>query len=100
MNASITLTDHPDAQRFEADVDGAQAFATYQMDAKTMTFTHTEVPEALRGRGIGSQLVKAALQAARDGGLHVVPQCPMFAAYMRAHPETQDLLTPAARAQL
>ncbi|MGI9027117.1 MAG: GNAT family N-acetyltransferase [Burkholderiaceae bacterium] len=49
---------------------------------------------------MGSQLVRAALQSARDRGLDVVPQCPMFAAYMRSHQETQDLLTPAGRAQL
>ncbi len=94
MNTSITVKDNPDAHRFEADVDGAQAIAMYEIDGDTITFLHTEVPQALRGRGIGSQLVEAALEAARGRGLRVVPQCPMFAGYIEAHPDTQDLLKP------
>lgn len=96
MSPSITVKDHPGAHRFEADVDGAQAIAIYEIEGNTITFKHTEVPETMRGRGIGSQLVRAALDAARDRGLEVVPQCPMFAAYMKAHPETRDLLKAGA----
>lgn len=55
------------------------------------------VPEALQGQGIAKQLVLAGLASARERGLRVIPQCPVFAAYMRAHPDTHDLLADDGR---
>ena len=55
-------------------------------------FTHTFVPEAQRGHGVGSRLVEAGLAAARERGLKVDPQCPLFADYIARHPETRDLV--------
>ena len=60
-------------------------------------FTHTEVPEGHEGKGIGTMLIRFALDAARERGLKVIPICPFFAAYMQKHPEVQDLLDPAWR---
>jgi hypothetical protein len=57
-----------------------------------ITFRHTEVPQALSGHGIGSRLVRGALDAARARGLKVVAKCPFVAAYMAKHPEFNDLL--------
>lgn len=68
------------------------AFAAYRRSPGTVTFTHTEVPEALEGRGIGAQLVRGALDDARARGEKVVPLCPFVAAYITRHPEYQDLL--------
>jgi len=60
-------------------------------------FTHTEVPPAHEGKGLGTMLIKFALAAARERGLQVIPICPFFAAYMQKHAEVQDLLDPAWR---
>ena len=49
-------------------------------------------PPAIEGHGVGSKLVRGALDAARDQGLRVVPQCPFVAAYIKRHPEYEDLL--------
>lgn len=57
-----------------------------------ITLTHTEVPVALWGQGIGSRLVRGALQAARAQGLRVVPKCPFVSAFIAKHPEFGDLL--------
>ena len=38
--------------RFEFDIDGHTAFAYYSFSPGVITFMHTEVPEALSGRGI------------------------------------------------
>jgi predicted GNAT family acetyltransferase len=57
-------------------------------------FTHTEVPEALGGRGLAKTLVRAGLKAARERGLKVLPVCPFFARYITEHPEEHDLLHP------
>ncbi len=100
MSETITVRDNPPANRFEAVVDGHTAVAMYETAPGVITFTHTRVPESLRGRGIANELAKTALAAARERGLQVVPTCTYFAAYMKRHPETQDLLTAEARVQL
>jgi uncharacterized protein len=98
--SNLSVRDNTSASRLEIELGDQVAFAEYRLEADTITFTHTRVPEALRGRGIGTQLIEAGLSIARERNLKVVPQCPFFAAYIRAHPETQDLLAPAARVQL
>jgi len=98
MSDAIAVHDNPEASRFEATVSGRTAVAQYEVLAGVITFTHTRVPESLRGRGIANQLAQVALTSAR--GLRVIPQCTFFSSYMRRHPETQDLLTPEGRVLL
>jgi predicted GNAT family acetyltransferase len=87
-----TVRDNPALHRFELDADGGLAVAYYQLAPGVITFTHTEVPQALSGRGIGSALVKGALESARARNLKVVARCPFVGAYMARHPEFNDLL--------
>jgi hypothetical protein len=89
---SDTVRDNPALNRFELDVDGQMAVAYYQLAPGVITFRHTEVPQELSGHGIGSKLVRGALDAARARGLKVVAKCPFVAAYMAKHPELNDLL--------
>lgn len=78
--------------RFELDVDGHTAASYYRLSPGVITFTHTEVPQELSGRGIGSRLVRGALDSARAEGLKVVATCPFVSAYIAKHPEYADLL--------
>jgi uncharacterized protein len=78
--------------RFELHVDGEQAVAYYRMAPGVITFIHTEVPQALSGRGIGTKLIRGALEMVRAQGLKVVPQCPFVSAFMGKHSEYNDLL--------
>ena len=80
------------ANRYEFDVDGGEALAFYRRADGVMTFTHTEVPAQLRGRGLGSQMMQAVLRDVRAQGLKVVPRCPFVADYIRRNPEFADLL--------
>lgn len=80
------------ANRYELEVDGSLAIAEYRLRPGRVTFTHTEVPDALEGRGIGKRLVKAALDDVRAKGLKVVPACPFVKHYIETHPEERDLL--------
>ena len=87
------VRDNAERHRFEIDLgDGSFAFAEYNLIPGKIMFTHTEVPEAHEGQGIGSALIRFGLAEARARGLKVIPICPFFAAYMERHPETQDLL--------
>ena len=91
-DARPAIHDNVAAHRFEMIVDRHAAVATYSIAGDTITFIHTVVPEALRGRGIARELVVFALASVRERGLKVIPQCEVFDAYMRKHPETHDLL--------
>lgn len=94
----LIIRDNPERHRFEVDLeDGSFAIAEYTLPAGKIMFTHTEVPEAHGGKGIGTKLIRFALDAARERGLKVIPICPFFAAYMQKHEEVQDLLDPAWR---
>ncbi|MGP0093528.1 MAG: GNAT family N-acetyltransferase [Xanthobacteraceae bacterium] len=78
--------------RFELDADGHVAVAYYQLSPGVITFTHTEVPAELSGRGIGSALARGALDQVRAQGLKVVAQCPFIGAFIGKHSEYGDLL--------
>ena len=84
--------DNPKEHRFELAVEGALAVAYYKLAPGTITFTHTEVPPELGGRGVGSTLVRGALELARARGLKIVSRCPFVSAYLGKHPEFNDLL--------
>lgn len=92
MTKSRDVVDNAAERRFEIDLEGTHAIADYAIHAGTITFTHTFVPEHLRGQGLATRLVEAALDSARARGLKVVPQCAMFADYMQSHPAVHDLL--------
>jgi len=95
------IRNNEEKNRFEADLgDGSVAIAQYDLRNGKIIFTHTEVPPAWEGRGVGSALIRSALRAARERGLKVVPICRFFAAYMKKHVEEQDLLDPSFRSSL
>lgn len=79
------------ASRFEIRLEDQRAVLDYQRRGATLVLTHTGVPPAFEGRGVGSALVRAGLEYARAHGLTVVPTCSFVAAYVRRHPEYQDV---------
>ena len=85
--------------RYELSVDGKLAVSEYNRLANAVMFTHTEVPEALEGPGVGAALVRGALDDVRAQGLRVIPLCPFVTAFIRRHPEYGDLLSPVSRHQ-
>ena len=96
--APPTAIDNPARHRFEIDLgDGEIAFAAYQLHPGAIEFYHTFVPESHGGQGLGTALIKAGLGAARERGLKVIPVCPFFRAFLKKHPEEQDLVDPEHR---
>jgi uncharacterized protein len=79
--------------RFELEEEGETAYLEFELDhAGWITLWHTEVPQALRGRGLASVLAKTALEYARDHDLKVDVICPSVANYLSKNPEFQDLV--------
>jgi uncharacterized protein len=79
--------------RFEFEEGGHTAYLEFELDnAGWITLWHTEVPEALRGRGIAGMLAKTALEYARDHQLKVDVICPVVAGFIAKNPEYQPLV--------
>jgi uncharacterized protein len=79
--------------QFETTVDGHTGYASYDLEEPDrIVFTHTIVPGEIEGRGVAAAVVKHGLEHARAKNLKVVPQCGYVAAYIKKHPEYEDLL--------
>ncbi|MBN9586371.1 MAG: N-acetyltransferase [Afipia sp. 62-7] len=89
---SDTVQNNPSKKRYELTVEGHTAATYYTLSNGVITFVHTEVPKELEGRGVGSKLIKGALDQVRADGLKVVAQCPFVKAYIGKHAEYADLL--------
>jgi uncharacterized protein len=95
MSAAVepVVTDVPERHRFEITGDGTRAgLVAYRTAPGRITFTHTEIGDAFEGRGLGSTLIRAALDAARERGLAVRPVCPFVRSYIARHPDYVDLV--------
>ena len=74
----------PQRQRFEFDLDGVCGALEYRISGGFLTILHTEVDPALAGRGLGGQLVEAALAYADEAGLQVDSRCGFATRYLQA----------------
>ncbi len=83
--------------RFEVTLGDDVAFAEYRLEADSIVFPHTVVPEAFGGKGVGGMLVRAGLAYAREHKLWVKPTCPFFHAYIAKRPELHELVHPTMR---
>jgi predicted GNAT family acetyltransferase len=91
-HADVKVNHNEARSRFETEVDGQLAVAEYRLEGDVLCLTHTVVPEPLEGRGIASTLIRDALAHARQQGLKVRPSCAFAAAYVKRHPDAQDLV--------
>jgi len=73
--------------------------ADYRREGEVVSFTHTEVEQELRGRGLAAQLVEFALSSVRAEGLKALPQCWYVRDHIAAHPEHLDLVPQERRAE-
>jgi predicted GNAT family acetyltransferase len=89
---ALKITNNSLKHRFETEVGTRTAFLAYRLANDLITFTHTQVPPALEGRGIGTALAKAGLKYAQQRTLRVVPQCPFVAEFIQSHPQYKPLV--------
>jgi len=79
-------------KQYEFHIDEHTPRIEYIKAQDKIYLTHTEVPKALEGKGIGSAIIKAALEDVKSQGLTLVPLCPFVAMYIKKHPEWKDLV--------
>jgi hypothetical protein len=91
--SELGVVDNPRESRFELDVDGFKALACYRpAGGDRIVLTHTEVPEQLAGRGVGSKLARGVFETLRDTHRKAALECSFMAAYAAKHPELQDVV--------
>jgi len=95
MTETIETRDRPEKSRYELLLDGRLAgVATYELAGDAITLVHTQVAKSFGGRGLGSRLARDVLDDIRARGLRVRVDCRFMAAYVRSHPDYQDLVIP------
>ncbi len=97
---SLDISNDQVTNRFEAHIGGKTAFLAYWRMPGKLVLVHTEVPSEFAGHGIGSKLVRAGIEFAREQRLTVVPLCPFATDYIRRHQEYLDLVHPDYRARV
>jgi len=92
--AEVEVRDNPSENRFEAYVGEKQAgFTAYQREQGGIWLLHTEVDDAFEGQGVGSSMVRQLLDGLRtESDLKVTVTCPFISAWIRRHPDYQELL--------
>jgi predicted GNAT family acetyltransferase len=88
---NVDVIHNDEANRFELTVDGHLAVLDYILRGEIIIFTHTGVPPAIGGCGLGNKLVQTTLAYAREHGLMVRSLCWFVSKYIRLNPEYQDL---------
>ena len=88
-----TVRDVPEADRFEIrEGERVLGVAAYERRGDTVVFTHTEVDPDAGQSGLGSTLVRTALDEVRSRGGKVIPRCPFVRGWIERHPEYADLV--------
>ncbi len=93
------MTDFRDVradQRFEqgfTDPEGQLriVFADYAVQGQTRAILHVEADPALRGTGAAGRFMQRLAEHARTEGLKLAPQCSYAVAWLKRHPEFDDL---------
>ncbi|MCH8904069.1 MAG: N-acetyltransferase [Bacteroidetes bacterium] len=88
MQVIHNIQDH----QFEIRIEDHPAELQYRMRDNKMFFMHTWVPEEIGCKSIGSTLAKAGLDYARANGYKIVVYCPFVTAYIKKHPEYEELI--------
>src|ERR1700743_1549555 len=88
----LNIINNEQRKEFQVELDGEMAWLEYRLNEGNIVLMHTEVPEKLGGRGIGSALAEFAFAYARTHHLPVKVYCPFVAAYVKRHPDHRDIV--------
>ena len=93
MPDTTEVTRNDAALEYEIELNGTPAgLIRFTRDGDVITMVHTEVDPQFEGEGVGSELVRKALDDVRSRGERVVPSCPFVRAYIERHGDYADLV--------
>ena len=95
---SISIVKNEKLNRFEIYFDGELAgFAEFEVSNQKISYPHTEIDPRFSGKGLGSQLIKEALDGAPEQNLEVAPYCSFVSAYIKKNSEKYLHLVPVGQ---
>ncbi len=95
---SISVVKNNELNRFEIYFDGELAgFAEFKVENQMISYIHTEIDPRFGGQGLGSQLIKEALDEALEQNLEVAPYCSFVSAYIKKSGEKYLHLVPEGK---
>ena len=98
MEKRHSLIHNEERHRYEFRLDGGVAYVEYEPAANSRyRLTHTIVPPQFEGQGIGRELVESTLEALREQGVRIIPECTFIIRYIQRHPEWEPLLAEGYR---
>lgn len=89
---NIPVEFNKERHRFEMKIDDKYAFINYRQYGDVVDLVHTEVAEALEGKGVAATLVEETLQYAAAHQLKIIPSCSYVQHYLQKHPEWNRLV--------
>ncbi len=87
-NIPLVKTD----KQYEIEIDGAKAFITYRESDASITLLHTEVEDALQGKGASTAIIEKTLASIEESGKKLNPLCPLVVAYIKRHLEWKRIV--------
>jgi hypothetical protein len=92
----LRVAEAPERNRYEVLLgDEVVGIAEYVTLGSRRVFTHTQVDRGLEGRGVGSALVRGALDDVRARGLVASNRCPFIRTFLERHPDYADVFAPS-----
>jgi hypothetical protein len=86
----------PEHGRFRLLIDDREvAVLDYRRLAGTWNIVHTYTDPGSRGYGVASDLVRFALDTAREQGVKIIPTCPYVSWWIDQHDGYEDLVAKA-----
>ena len=93
MTRHVAVRDNPSELRYEALVgDRLVGLIRYRKEPGIVVLVHSDIDLDQEHTGLGTELVRGALDDVRARGLQVVPHCVFVQEYLRDHPEDADLV--------
>jgi predicted GNAT family acetyltransferase len=91
---TLEIADHPERHRYELMQDGKLAARIeYRMRGPAVIdLVHTEVDKEFEGQGLGSKIVKFALDDMRSQGRRVIATCSYIQGWLHKHAGYEDLV--------
>ena len=79
-------------ERFVIYTEDKEAFVEYRTDGKFINLYHTFTHPALRGKGLAAQVVRAALEFAKENNLKVIPTCSYVQSFIMQNNDFKELV--------
>ena len=90
---TIVVTNDATARTYQATLNGEVAGTLiYEVEGSRVVLTHTIVEPSDRERGVGSALVREALDDLRREGKTATVMCPFVTDFITYNPEYADLV--------